>query len=424
MFIMNWQAVRSLTIVQVGALLALLIVAVMPNFGLKYGASPALPALLLAFLGGWLLWKERARLFEAPAARRLTLVFALLLLPVLISIPESYRPRVSASVAGMLVVYYLTGLALVRVLRGDAERAWLAKWILVVLAFWIADSVIQYLFGVDLFGVPRGADQRVLGPFYNSLRQPLLIALLLPVALWVLQRRGALPAMLFLVAAGFIATLGAVRMVLVMLVLVAAAFYLRLPRWRFKWVAMVLALIAVLVAIGLTPALKERMTRFTEIRELNFATIDRLLSYRAMIWETAGHMLVARPLHGVGVGGFEKAYPDYATRPDDPFRDGTARVHHAHQVYVAFAAEAGLPGLLGLIAALALGVKWYRGAPPARRDQAWPYALGLFVYFFPINTQPPLYHGNWLFPLILLLFAAMLAALDEPALGASPPERV
>ena len=66
MFIMNWQAVRSLTIVQVGALLALLIVAVMPNFGLKYGASPALPALLLAFLGGWLLWKERARLFEAP----------------------------------------------------------------------------------------------------------------------------------------------------------------------------------------------------------------------------------------------------------------------------------------------------------------------------------------------------------------------
>jgi len=46
------------------------------------------------------------------------------------------------------------------------------------------------------------------------------------------------------------------------------------------------------------------------------------------------------------------------------------------------------------------------------------------VYFFPINTQPPLYHGNWLFPLILLLFAAMLAALDEPALGASPPERV
>lgn len=423
---MNWQVVRNLTVVQVGTLLALLIVAVMPNFGLKYGASPALPAVLLAFAGLWLLWKERARLFDAPAARRLTLVFALLLLPVLISISGSYRPRFSASVAGMLVVYYVAGLALVRVLRGDAERAWLAKWILVVLAFWIADSMIQYLLGVDLFGVPRGADQRVLGPFYNSLRQPLLIALLLPVALWVLQRRGALPAMLFLAIAVFIAALGAVRGVLVMLLVVGAGFNLGLPRWRLKFPALLVVLGVVLVAVTLTPAstLKERMSRLGDSPELNFEFVDRLLSYRATIWETAGHMLVARPLNGVGAGGFERAYPDFATRPDDPFRDGKARVHHAHQVYVAFAAEAGLPGLLGLIAALALGVKWYRGAPPARRDQAWPYAFGLFVYFFPINTQPPLYHGNWLFPLILLLFAAMLAALDEPALGARPPERV
>jgi O-antigen ligase len=416
----NWSAIRNLTFVQVGALLALLIVAVMPNFGLKYGASPALPAALLALLGGWLLWKERAALFAAPAARRLTLVFVLLLVPVLISIPASYRPRYSASVAGMLVVYYFTGLALVRVLRGDAERTWLAKWITIVLVFWIADSVIQYLFGVDLFGVPRGGDQRVLGPFQDSLRQPLLLALLLPVGLWVLQRRGVLPAMLFLVAAGFIAALGAVRGVLVMLVLVAAGFYLRLPRWRFKLPAMLLALVAVVIAIGLTPALKERMTRFADIRELNFETVDHLLSYRARIWETAGHMLAARPLTGVGVGGFEKAYPEYATRPDDPYRDGTARVHHAHHVFVAIAAEAGLPGLLGLIAALVLGVYWYRRASSARRDQAWPYAFGLVVYFFPVNTQPPLYHGNWLFPLILLLFAATLAALDEPAPGARP----
>ena len=41
---MNWQTVKNLTHVQVGAFLALLIVAVMPNFGLKYGASPALPS--------------------------------------------------------------------------------------------------------------------------------------------------------------------------------------------------------------------------------------------------------------------------------------------------------------------------------------------------------------------------------------------
>ena len=422
---MNWQSVSNLTHVRVGLVLTLLIVAVMPNFGLKHGASPALPAALLALLGGWFVWKQRAALFEAPSIRRLTVIFALLLVPVLISIPASYDVRHSVSVAGALVAYYLTGLALVRVLRGDAERAWLAKWILFMLVFWVVDSLVQYLLGTDLFGITLTEDLRVLGPFENSLRQPLLIALLLPIALWVLLRKGILPAFLFFIAAGFIATLGGVRMVLVMLVVVAAGFYIRLPRWRLKLPAMLAALAIALTAIGLTPALKQRMSLLGEIKDTKFETFDRLLSGRLTIWETASHMLRARPLNGVGAGAFDEAYDNYSTRPDDRFRGSVKeKVYHAHQAYFAVGAESGVPGLVGLVLAIALCVKWYRGAPAARRDQAWPYALGLFVYFFPINTQPPLYHGNWLFPLILLLFAAMLAALDEPALGARPPERV
>jgi len=61
-----------------------------------------------------------------------------------------------------LVAYYLTGLALVRVLRGDAERAWLAKWILFMLVFWVVDSLVQYLLGTDLFGITLTEDLRVL----------------------------------------------------------------------------------------------------------------------------------------------------------------------------------------------------------------------------------------------------------------------
>lgn len=423
---MNWQTVKNLTHVQIGVFLALLIVAVMPNFGLKYGASPALPAALLALLGGWLVWKQRAAVFAASSTRRLTLVFALLLVPVLISIPASYDMRYSSNIAIALAAYYFAGVALVRVLRGDAERAWLAKWILFVLAFWVVDSLIQYIFGTDLFGLPVSADQRVLGPFKDSLRQPTLIALFLPVALWVLMRKGAWPAFLFFTAAGFIATLGSVRMVLVMLAIVAAGFYLKLPRWRFKIPAALLAGVVVLVAIGLAPSMKERMNRFSEIRDMKFETLDYVLSTRATIWETASHMLLARPLTGVGAGAFAKAYDDHATRPNDVFRDGAGKVYHAHQVYFAMGAETGWPGLIGLLVAIGLCMKWYWAATPQRRDQAWPYALGLVVYFFPLNTQPPLYHGNWLFPAILLLFAMLLAALDGESSpkGTDVPERV
>ena len=413
---MNWRGFKNLTHVQVGVFLALLVFATMADFGFKYSLRPHAVAALLVLLGVWLAWKERAKLFETQSARRLTIVFALLLVPVLISVPASYGVRNSLSVALVLVAYYFAGLALLRVLRGDVERAWLAKWILFVLAFWVADSIIQYIFRTDLFGIPITADMRVTGPFEGSLRQPLLIALFLPVALWFLLRRGIVPALAFFAVAGFVAMLGGVRMVLVMLAIVAAGFYLKLPRWRYKIPAALLAGTAVLVAIGITPAMKERMYRLGEIRDIKFETLDRVLSDRATIWETASHMLLARPLTGVGAGAFAKAYDDHATRPNDMFRGGGVKVYHAHQAYFSMAAETGWPGLLGLIVAIALCVKWYWTASPVRRDQAWPYALGLTVYFFPLNTQPPLYHGNWMFLTILLLFATLLAALDgEPA---------
>ena len=258
---MNWQTVKNLSYIQVGAFLALLIVAVMPNFGLKYAPSPALPSALLALLGIWLLWKHRSALWGTPAAGRLSLVFALLLVPALISVPASYDLRYSLSVAGALVAYYFAGLALVRVLRDDVERAWLAKWILWVLIFWIVDSLAQYFFGVDLFGIAVTGDGRVTGPFYNSLRQPTLIALLLPVGLWFVLRRGLIAALIFFAVAGFVANLGGVRMVLVMLVIVAAGLYLRLPATRFKIPAALLAFTIMLGAIGFAPTMQERMGR-------------------------------------------------------------------------------------------------------------------------------------------------------------------
>lgn len=410
---------KNLSYVQVGAFLALLIVAVMPNFGLKHGPSPALPTVLLAFMGIWLLWKHRAQLWATPAAHRLSLVFAFLLVPALLSTPTSYDLRYSLSVIGALLAFYLAGLALVRVLRGDAERMWMAKWVLWILVFWSVDSLVQYTFGVDLFGISMTTDGRALGPFENSLRQPTLIALLLPIALWFALRRSVVMAFVFFAVAGFVAILGSVRMVLVMLMIVAAGFYLRLPAWRFKIPATLIALALMLTAIGLAPAMQERIQRLTDIRELNFTTINHFLSQRLLIWDTATNMLLARPFTGVGVGVFAKAYDDFSTRPGDMFRGGKARVFHAHQVYLAMAAEAGFPGLIGLLMAIGFCVKWYWSAPPERRAQAWPYALALVVYFFPLNTQPPMYHGNWLFPVLLLLFSALLAALDgdprEPA---------
>jgi O-antigen ligase len=151
---------------------------------------------------------------------------------------------------------------------------------------------------------------------------------------------------------------------------------------------------------------------------VNFGNLDLLLSRRLTLWDTGLNMIRERPVTGVGVGAFRVAYDHYSTISNDAFYGPEARQkpHHAHQLYIGSAAETGLPGLAALILAITLCIKWYREAPPLRRDQAWPYAVGLLVYAFPFNTQPVLF-SRWLFPVMVLLLCGMLAALDDDRAG-------
>jgi len=413
----SWLQIRKPDFMSTGALLALLIVASAPNFGLKYALSAPVPSALLAFMGMWLMWKERTALFAVPAQRRWAIIALLLLVPILISVPASYNVRYSASVAVAMMLYYFTGLALIRVLRDDSQRAWLARWILVVLVFWLADGFIQSVFGKDLFGIGKTPDGRIIGPFDGNLRLSLFLAMLLPVAMVALlaKPRGWMWAIAFFIAASTVAIFGGARGVLVMLLVATAGTFLHLPQTRWNYLALLIVLVAGSMSVVLSPVLRDRLIgQIERVQHLDFETLDAISSQRLTIWHTAGNMLRARPLNGVGAGAFEKAYKDHSTLEYDMFRDSQVRVHHAHQVYVSFAAETGLPGLLALIAGVVLCIRWYWKSAVMRRAQAWSFALALSVYFFPFNTQPPLFN-HWLFPILLLLLAAFLASLDDPA---------
>jgi O-antigen ligase len=409
--------------VQVGAFLALLIVLFLPNYGIeKFGPSPAVPASLLSSLGMWLIWRKRAALFTNTAQRRWVLVFALLFLPVMLSVPGSFIPRVSASFAAVLFLYFFTGLALIHSLRDDVKRDWLLKWIAVIVVFWIADAYVQIVFGRDLFGIAiSSGEYRVLGPFAGNLRLSLFIVLFLPALMMWLLPRGWIPTFTLFSLAGVVVMLSGSRATLVFLVIIAAGLFLRLPGGRRKWfLAAALALICG-VAVAMSPVLLQRFELFSELRHPSFASINHVLSSRLWIWDTALNMLADRPFTGVGAGTFQAVYNQYSTMPDDIFRGSP--VYHAHQLYVGIAAETGLIGLLALCVVVVLAVRWYWLATPDCRHQAWPFALGLLVYAFPINSQPILY-SQWLFPVILLLFTGLLAALEEPPVGEKLAEPV
>lgn len=414
---MNWSFLKRLSVVQVGAFLALMVVVMTPHF------SARVPNALLGLIGGWFLWTRRTNLFADVAVRRLALVFALLWVPMLLSVPSSYDWRYSAMATAAISVYFLAGLALLHVLRADSQRLWLAKWLTIVVFVWIADGLIQYVVGSDLLGHPLTKDGRVTGFFRGNLSLSTALAILLPIPIWYLLGRSSLAMLAIFVGAGVVAVFVGTRNALVMMTVVAVGTALRLPR-RYQPALAAMALI-VTAAVGMSPALQERLHRTADAGTATFEDVDRALSGRLTIWETASRMIIDRPLTGVGIGAFAKAYDHYSTRADDPFRTGGSfgspfQVHH---IYLSIAAETGVLGLLASIVAFVLCVKWYYLASPARREQAWPYAFALLIAMFPLSIEYTVFK-HWFFPIPVLLLCAMLAALsDKPLRSRIPMEQ-
>lgn len=380
-----------------------------------FTSGARLPSVLLLFLGIWLLFRKRIDL-GGVAVRRLAIVFALLLVPVLISFPGSFNPVGTASVALVLVLFFVAGLTLMAAGLGtEADHAWLQRWLTVVLIVWLADGYIQLVFGRDLLGVPMGGDGRMMGPFPDNLHFGLFMTVLMPVMLWRMAGSHPWPALALVALIGFAAAMTGARSNVLFYLLGVAVLFPRFNWWHRAFI--VVALVA-----GVFAAIGQSETTAAKFRQLDasgeqslFQKVDRMLSGRMTIWETAGEMLKDRPLTGVGTGAFAEAYDRYATRPDDPFRSGgsyVGGVYHAHQMYVSVAAESGWIGLAGIVAAVGLCIAWFLRADAARRARAAPYAASLAVIAFPIQSQPVLYTAWW-FPVVLLLLCGILSALGN-----------
>ncbi len=379
-----------------------------------------LPSLLLFLLGAWMLWRKRID-FQALAVKRMGLLFLLLLIPILLSLPGSFDPKGGLSVAALLPLFYVVGLSLLQGLSTPAGREWLQRWLLVVLLIWLADGYIQFAFGRDLLGVPMGEDGRILGPFADNLHLGIFLAVLLPAILWRLAAEHPRQALLIIALTSFIVVMSGARSAVLMLMLACVTLLTQFTTWRYR-ALMAMALTSTLIAAPLvSPTVSERFKRLADLGNQSeaslFQQLDGVLSGRVIIWETAWKMIQDRPLTGVGAKAFAEAYDHYATRAEDPFRSSSGNgypggVYHAHQMYVSVAAESGMIGLAGLIAVIGLCAAWYFRAPPERRRQAAPFAASLVVIAFPLQSQPILY-TLWWFPIVLLLLCAMLAALGN-----------
>ncbi len=390
--------------------------AVMIIFWSPFSGSTRPPTLLLAILGLVYLVVYKTQLFKALAVRRWTWLFLLLWIPLWTSGINSYDVKATLSAIAWFPLLYLAGIALVQALTHTQSRIWLAQAMVTIVGIWFVDSTVQYCLGRDLIGVPMSIDGRVTGLF-TDLHQGLIVLAVLPIAYYcLLDSQKPIATYLLLIAAGLMMALAGARNYVYVLVLIifGIIFYQKLNPKR------VIALLGVpvlvtLIAFGLSRQLIQMKIEHTEkIQQASTTTyqkINNALSYRLNIWETGYQMFLSSPVTGIGSKNFKRAYPEFTSRPEDPFAKTGI---HAHNIYVELLAETGLVGFAGLLAVMTLCFRWYQQSPDKNKKMAWPFALSLMAIFFPINTTAPIM-VPWWFPVLLLLVCGFIASLEDKA---------
>ena len=414
---------RALTLTNFCRFFALLLVAWQP-----FPGEYRVPLVGSALLGLALTWRGEWRAVAEPA-KRLGLLLLCLLIPGLLSIPTSVAPSKSWGEIVSVVLVGLAGLSVLYGLRRQQDHRWLQSGLVIVIAAWIGDGLLQALTGADVFGITPKAEGMINGPFTTNGIFGIIVAALTPLVLWepLKQRQRWAIALLSGIVVTVILSGQRNNLLLLALGLIALSS-LWSRRTRLVGAA---ALVAIAVAVyPFAPTLQQRSNWMissgkemaTSLQGLQdnpgdtksskrlFDSLNRFTSDRAFLVDAGLKMIQDRPLTGVGINAFRPAYPLYAQLKPHGHRD---KPTHAHNIYLELTAETGLIGLSGLLLAIALGWRWFALACQERQRMAAPYAATLLVMLFPLTTHTVLFAAFY-FTLIIMILGGFLAALFSP----------
>ena len=348
-------------------------------------------------------------------------IFLCFWLPMVASSFDSYIPQKSwvSSIAALR--FLAAALSMAVLLRTDSARWRVIRWTSFLLVFWAVDGFVQLIFGNDLFGIAMNPD-RLNAMFVQKYQfyGPTL-AMLSPLLLEYARRRW--PAWAWVGA--FTLTLGAVLIAgmragwLAMGLVLAVYMWLMLrPENReLRKASLSIPVFVITAIIGsylISPLFQARIEQSLAITQGSQAAIDAASTYRMPIFKTSLTMFKAHPVNGVGVRAFPIAYLDYAAEDDVHVQraGGKRGATHAHNIVLEVMADTGGIGLLGMLAGFVLVLRFWRGMTPARRTEAFPFALALALVLFPFNSHFALY-GTYMSSLIWVLFGLWAASIES-----------
>ena len=348
-------------------------------------------------------------------------VFLCFWLPMLFSSFDSFLPQKSWLQSIAALRYLAAALSISVFLSADSARWRVVRWTSFILLFWAVDGFIQLIFGSDLFGIAMNPDR--LNAIFLKQYQfygPTL-AILSPILLEYARRHW--PAWAWVAA--FTLTLGAVLIagmragwLLMGLVLV---IYMRLMWQRenikLRKISFAIPVLVIATIIGsylISPLFQARVEQSLAVSQGSQAALNAASTYRVPIFKTSMVMFREHPINGVGVRAFPEAYMTYAQDDDIHIQRSSGRsgATHAHNLVLEVMADTGSIGVLGMLIGFVLVLRLWRGLSPARRYEAFPFALSLGLLLFPLNSYFALY-GTYLSSLIWVLFGLCVSCIDD-----------
>jgi len=348
-------------------------------------------------------------------------IFLCFWLPMVASSFDSYMPQKSwvSTIAALRFLAAVLSMAIL--LRADSARWRVIRWTSFMLVFWSIDGFVQLIFGVDLLGIAMNPDR--LNALFVQKYQffgPTL-AMLSPLLLEHARRRW--PAWAWVAA--FTLTLGAVLIAgmragwLVMGLVLVVYMYLMLKREnrKLRKATLTIPVFVITAIIGsylVSPLFQARIEQSVVITKGSEQAISVASSMRMPIFTTSLAMFRAHPVNGVGVRAFPKAYMEYAAEDDIHIQNsgGKSGATHAHNLVLEVMSDTGTLGLIGLIAGFTLVVGFWRKMSPARRTEAFPFALALALVLFPLNSHFALY-GTYMSSLTWVLFGLWASCIKN-----------
>ena len=387
---------------------------------LPFGRLAEIPlsafALCLPFLARSAVHRQRIRQVGVIVVP----IFLCFWIPMVVSSIDSYLPQKSW-VSSLAALRFLAAvLSMAVLLRADSARWRVIRWTSFLLVFWAVDGFVQLIFGNDLFGIAMNPDR--LNALFVQKYQfygPTL-AMLSPLLLEHARRHW--PAWAWVIA--FTLMLGAVLIAgmragwLIMGLVLAVYLWLMFRRENreLRKASLSIPVLVVTAIIGsylVSPLFQARLDQSLTITQGTQAAVSAASNLRMPIFNTSLIMYKEHPVNGVGVRAFPVAYMEYAADDDVHIQNsgGKSGATHAHNLVLEVMADTGSIGLLGMIAGFVLVFRFWRQMTPARRNEAFPFALALALVLFPLNSHFALY-GTYMSSLIWVLFGLWAASIE------------